>query len=336
MNNYYAVIMAGGIGSRFWPLSTPSHPKQFLDLMGTGSSLLQITYRRMRRFIPEENIFILTNEAYDSLVKDQLPNILDNRIILEPAMRNTAPCLLLVSLKIHKLNPNAKILVAPSDHWIEKEEAFQKDVESCFLATEQEGAIVTLGIKPTFAHTGYGYIETDNKDTSALKKVIQFREKPDPTTAENFIRQGNFNWNAGIFTWSAKTLINAFKELQPNMYLLFEKGLALYNSPEEKSFIASEYAHAENISIDYAILEKASTTLMKEASFDWNDLGTWKSIFEKLPKDEKGNAILNTNERLDSAIEDPRIHKDSTGEIQVELEHYRLHFMDGKIIISHK
>ncbi len=336
MNNHFAVIMAGGIGSRFWPLSTPSRPKQFLDLLGTGSSLLQTTYRRILRFIPEENIFILTNEDYESAVIEQLPNIRESRLILEPAMRNTAPCLLMAAFKIQKINPNASMVVAPSDHWIEEEEAFQKDLAYCLEASEQKGTIATLGIKPTFAHTGYGYIETEKESDAPLKKVIQFREKPDQTTAEKFVQQGNFSWNAGIFIWSTNTLIQAFKESQPAMFSLFEKGIPFYNTSDEKQFIASEYAKAENISIDYAILEKAKTLAMKEASFDWSDLGTWNSLYDKLPKDENGNAILKTNEHLDPSLEDPRIHRDSSGEIQVELDHFRLYFLDGKILITPK
>lgn len=182
MNNYYAVIMAGGVGSRFWPLSTPERPKQFLDFMGTGDSLLQKTYHRISNFVPEENILILTNEKYEPLVKEQLPQLLDTNLILEPEMRNTAPCLLYAALKIYKSNPKAQFLVAPSDHWIEDEKSFQEDIETCFQASESPGTLCTLGIKPTFAHTGFGYIETDKTDSNLLKKVIQFREKPDSET----------------------------------------------------------------------------------------------------------------------------------------------------------
>lgn len=291
--NYFAVIMAGGIGSRFWPVSTSEYPKQFHDMLGTGQSLLQKTYARINKIVPAENIYILTNERYLQLTLKQLPEISEQQIVLEPAMRNTAPCILLAALKIQKQNPNALMLVAPSDHWIEDEDAYAQDVVKCFNASEKEDILMTLGILPTFPNTGYGYIESDSNETSEIKKVKQFREKPDYETAKQFLAAGNFLWNAGIFIWSAESIVNAFKKHLNEMYNLFYKGWNQLNTSEEKAFIQQEYAKAENISIDYGILEKANNVYVKPAVFDWNDLGTWGALYDKLPKDGQQNATVN-------------------------------------------
>lgn len=293
-NNYYAILMAGGIGSRFWPVSTKNFPKQFHDMLGTGDTLIQRTFKRLNKLIPKENIFILTNEHYEKLVQEQLPGIQDRQIVLEPAMRNTAPCILYAALKIQKENPDALMLVAPSDHWIEDETAFANNIKSCFEASTQENVILTLGIKPAFPNTGYGYIEYEAAETP-IKKVKQFTEKPSYEVAKQFLESGNFLWNAGIFIWSIATIVNAFKNYQPELYELFEKGIPSYNTSSEKEFIQTNYAKAENISIDYAILEYAQAIYVLPAEFDWNDLGTWGSLYDKLNDTEetKTNAIVN-------------------------------------------
>ena len=291
--NYYAVIMAGGIGSRFWPVSTQEFPKQFHDMLGTGQTLLQKTFSRLNKIIPSENIFVLTNERYLEITLKQLPEITEKQVVLEPAMRNTAPCILLSALKIKKENPNALMLVAPSDHWIEDENAFSEDIQACFDAAENDSILLTLGIEPTFPNTGYGYIENDKKDISSIKKVKQFREKPDYETAKQFLAAGNFLWNAGIFIWSAESIVASFEKYLPQMKKLFSNGLSVLNTSEEKEFIKSEYSKAENISIDYGILEKADNVFVKKATFDWNDLGTWGALHEKNQKDENGNTIIN-------------------------------------------
>ena len=291
-NNLYAVIMAGGIGSRFWPVSTSAFPKQFHDMLGTGQSLLQKTHSRLAKGIPEENIWVLTNERYHDQVLEQIDGMASQQVVLEPAMRNTAPCILLSALKIAKKNPDALMLVAPSDHWIEDEEAFMQDVMTCFDACSKEDMLVTLGIQPTFPNTGYGYIESDNSDTSEIKKVLQFREKPDYETAKEFIAAGNFFWNAGIFIWSVKSIIKSFQQYLPQMYELFNSGASILNTSEEKQFVEEEYGKSENISIDYGILEKAMNVHVKKASFDWNDLGTWGALHDKLDKDGSMNAIV--------------------------------------------
>ncbi|MGB3345035.1 MAG: mannose-1-phosphate guanylyltransferase [Aequorivita sp.] len=295
--NYCAVIMAGGIGSRFWPVSTQAFPKQFHDMLGTGQTLLQKTFSRLNKIIPSENIYILTNEKYLEITLAQLPEISRIQVVLEPAMRNTAPCILLSSLKIHKQNPNALILVAPSDHWIEDETAFANDVQVCFDETEKNDVLLTLGIQPTFPNTGYGYIESDN-DGKLIKKVKQFREKPDYETAKQFLSSGNFLWNAGIFIWSSKSILDSFEKNLPQMNALFSKGMNVLNTSEEKQFIGTHYASAENISIDYGILEKADNVFVKSATFDWSDLGTWGALYDKLPKTDNQNAIVNAQVHL--------------------------------------
>ena len=291
--NYYAVLMAGGVGSRFWPVSTTDNPKQFHDMLGTGKSLIQKTFDRLNRFIPTENILILTNERYNELVLEQLPMVSQEQVVLEPAMRNTAPCILYAALKIQKLNPNAVMIVAPSDHWIEDEEAFAKDVKACFEKCEKEAVLCTLGIQPTYPNTGFGYIEYQKTDETSIKKVAQFREKPNLETAKEFLAQGNFLWNAGIFMWSVRTIVDAFKSYQPSQYDLFEEGMSCYNTGDEQDFIKENYPKAENISIDYAILEQSKAIYTLPASFDWNDLGTWGALYEKLNKDADENAVVN-------------------------------------------
>jgi len=291
--NYYAILMAGGVGSRFWPVSTSSFPKQFHDMLGTGDTLIQKTFSRLSNLIPKENIFILTNEKYNDLVLEQLPEVEQRQVVLEPAMRNTAPCILYASLKIQKENPDAVMIVAPSDHWIEDEQAFTNNVKQAFDYCSENDALMTLGIQPTFPNTGYGYIEFDKSTENDIKEVNQFREKPDYATAKEFIAQGNFLWNAGIFMWSAKSVVNAFQNFQPNLYELFEKGISVYNTTFEDDFIKENYGKAENISVDYAIMESAKNVFVSQATFDWNDLGTWGSLYDKLGRDEANNAVVN-------------------------------------------
>ncbi len=301
INNYYAILMAGGVGSRFWPVSTTDFPKQFHDMLGSGETLIQKTFSRLSRLIPAENILILTNERYNDLVLQQLPMVKSEQVLLEPAMRNTAPCILYASLKIKKQNPNAVMVVAPSDHWIEDEAAFAHDLQQCFDFCEKEKALMTLGIQPTFPNTGFGYIEFDKVDANPIKKVNQFREKPDYETAKSFLEAGNFLWNGGIFIWSAQSITEAFEKFQPQMNALFQNGFDSYNTTDEKQFILDNYPNAENISIDYAVMEKANNVYVLPATFDWNDLGTWGSLHEKLDKDHQNNAVVNATVILENA-----------------------------------
>jgi mannose-1-phosphate guanylyltransferase len=293
--------MAGGVGSRFWPVSTTELPKQFHDMLGAGSTLIQKTFSRLSKIIPAENIIILTNEKYNDLVLEQLPMVRQEQVLLEPAMRNTAPCILYASLKIRKMNPNALMVVAPSDHWIEDETEFANNLKHCFDFCKSNEALLTLGIQPTFPNTGFGYIEFDKQNENPIKKVNQFREKPNFETAKSFLKAGNFLWNGGIFIWSVQTIIAAFEKFQPEMSALFSGGNDSYNTNLEQNFINQNYANAENISIDYAILENANNVYVLPATFDWNDLGTWGQLHEKLDKDENNNGVINAKVILENA-----------------------------------
>lgn len=302
--------MAGGVGSRFWPVSTSNFPKQFHDMLGSGETLIQKTFSRLSKLIPAENILVLTNEKYNDIVLQQLPLIKQEQVLLEPAMRNTAPCILYASLKIKKKNPHAVMVVAPSDHWIEDETAFCDDLKTCFNFCQAENALMTLGIEPTFPNTGFGYIEFDKSDENQIKKVSQFREKPNYETAKSFLDAGNYLWNGGIFIWSVKTILDAFKIFQPQMNSLFEKGFEALNTDAEKEFINSNYPEAENISIDYAVMENAGNVYVLPATFDWNDLGTWGSLHEKLDKDSNNNTVVNAKVILENATNNI-IHSDA-------------------------
>lgn len=293
--------MAGGVGSRFWPVSTTDFPKQFHDMLGSGDTLIQKTFSRLTKLIPKENILILTNERYNDLVLEQLPMVKQEQVLLEPAMRNTAPCILYASLKIQKQNPNAVMVVAPSDHWIEDEAEFANNLQQCFDFCQKENALMTLGIQPTFPNTGFGYIEFDKSDNNPIKKVNQFREKPDYETAKAFLDAGNFLWNGGIFIWSVQSVTEAFEKFQPQMTALFQQGSDSYNTAAEKQFILDNYSKAENISIDYALMEKAKNVYVLPATFDWNDLGTWGSLHDKLDKDDQNNSVVNATVILENA-----------------------------------
>ena len=300
-NNYYAIVMAGGVGSRFWPVSTVEFPKQFHDMLGCGQTLLQKTFSRLEQLIPAENILILTNERYNDLVMEQLPMVQSEQILLEPAMRNTAPCILYATLKIQKMNPDALVVVAPSDHWIENENLFIEDLQTAFDFCKNENALMTLGIQPTYPNTGFGYIEYDKQDASQVKKVKQFREKPDYETAKLFLNSGNFLWNGGIFIWSVQSVLEAFENFQPQLLALFSEGIPVYNTADENDFILENYPLAANISVDYAVMEFATNVYVLPARFDWNDLGTWGSLHEKLPKDLQENAVVNSKVILENA-----------------------------------
>ncbi len=293
--------MAGGVGSRFWPVSTTEFPKQFHDMLGSGHTLIQKTFSRLSQLIPVENILILTNEKYNHIVLEQLPMVKPEQVLLEPAMRNTAPCILYASLKIKKQNPDAVMVVAPSDHWIEDEGMFVQNLQQCFDFCSAENALMTLGIQPTFPNTGFGYIEFDKTDSNPIKRVNQFREKPDYETAKSFIESGNFLWNGGIFIWSVRAIAEAFEKFQPQMNELFLKGWDDYNTTKEKDFISTNYASSENVSIDYAVMEKANNVYVLPATFDWNDLGTWGSLHEKLDKDSHNNAVVNASVLLNNS-----------------------------------
>lgn len=291
-SNYYAVIMAGGVGSRFWPLSTQEFPKQFHDMLGKGQSLIQRTFERINSLIPSENMFIATNKTYEHLVLEQLKKTSKEQLLLEPVMRNTAPCILYAALKIFHRNPDGIMLIAPSDHWIEKEEEFLRNIQTAFAACSENDILMTLGIQPDAPHTGYGYIQFE-ADASEIKRVRNFTEKPDIETAQQFLSSGDYLWNAGIFVWSVQSILKAFRELLPEMYELFDVENQL-NTEKEVLFMEENYPKAANISIDFGIMEKASNVHVLPVDFGWNDLGTWGSLYHKLDKDGNMNATVNS------------------------------------------
>lgn len=293
-SKYFAIILAGGVGSRLWPKSRKEHPKQFQDFMGSGKSLLQHTIERISFLVPKENFFILTNVIYKELVLEQLSGFKENQVLLEPCMRNTAPPLLYASLKINKINPNAQVLVAPSDHWITESDIFISDIEKAFNHCIDNEHLITFGIKPTQPHTGYGYLEVKKNEKSSITKVLKFKEKPDFNLAQSYVNSNNFLWNSGIFAWNVKTILKSFKFLQPEMYTLFINGLDVLNTPLEQDFIESNYHKAKNISVDYAIMEKAENVSVILASFNWSDLGTWNALYEQGDKDNLDNVTINT------------------------------------------
>lgn len=299
MKNQYCIIMAGGVGSRFWPMSTTAHPKQFLDILGTGRTLLQQTFDRFRELCPIENIYVVTNDIYESLVIEQLPNVLKENILLEPARKNTAPCITYASYKIHKLNPKALTVVAPSDHLITKEDTFIKAIKSCFTKAKNEDCLVTLGIKPSRPDTGYGYIQyidspIEEKD-KRIFKVKTFTEKPDHDMARFFMESGDFLWNSGIFIWSTESFIKSIEQNDPELAHSFKDGWDVYNTPGEKDFIKRAYNTCKNISIDYSIMEKAKNVYVRSSLIGWSDLGTWGSLYTHIRHDKGGNALVGKN-----------------------------------------
>ncbi len=287
--------MAGGIGSRFWPLSKTALPKQFLDILGTGRTLIQQTYDRFLPICPKENIIVVTNEQYIGLVAEQLPDLQPHQILGEPARRNTAPCIAYASFKIQSMNPEANIIVAPSDHLILKEENFLDLVKTALNFTAKRDALVTLGIKPSRPDTGYGYIQfTDDPSVNdpRIKKVKTFTEKPNLSLAKDFLVSGDFYWNSGIFIWSVSSILKAFDQHLAEVGDLFKEGASKYNTPEEKEFIDATYPVCSNISIDYGVMEKAKNVNVVLGDFGWSDLGTYGSLYTHLKQDKEGNAII--------------------------------------------
>ena len=298
----HLVIMAGGVGSRFWPMSTADRPKQFIDVLGVGKTLIQLTNERFSGVIPPCNVWVVTNEKYVSVVQEQLPDIPVDHILSEPCRRNTAPCIAYVSWRIKKENPKANIVVSPSDHIVTNPEEFRRVVTNCLKFTAETDAIVTLGMKPTRPETGYGYIQADLSTASARNKEIfrvdQFREKPDLATAIQYTKQSNFFWNAGIFIWSESTIVNAFRIYQPGVARIFENIMDILGTADEQRVIDEVYPECDNISVDYAIMEKAEEIFVCPADFGWSDLGTWGSLLAQTPHDLYGNAIIGENIQL--------------------------------------
>lgn len=291
MQNTYVAIMAGGVGSRFWPASREERPKQFLDILGVGKSLLRLTFERFLELCPAENIFIVTNESYKTLVKTHLPEISDNQILCEPSRNNTAPCIAYTAFKLQALNPNANLVVAPSDHIILQEKKFVDILRHALAFTAQNDALLTLGIEPSRPDTGYGYINyTATPVESNIHPVKRFTEKPPLETAKAFLASGDYLWNAGIFIWRTESLLQAFQQYAPAIHEILGANLACYNTPAEQAFINEYYPTTPKISVDFAIMEKADNVYTIPSSFGWSDLGTWGSLHVESNQDEQGNA----------------------------------------------
>ncbi|MGX7689880.1 mannose-1-phosphate guanylyltransferase [Flectobacillus roseus] len=289
-NNNYVIIMAGGVGTRFWPFSRISNPKQFHDVLGTGRTLLQQTADRFEEVCPQENIYVVTSEDYVDLVLEQLPFLRKEQVLAEPIRRNTAPCVAYASYKIAKRNPDANIVVAPADHIILKEKAFESKILTALEASAKGDVLVTLGISPTRPDTGYGYIQYIQNE-GEVKKVKSFREKPNLVVAQEFLASGEYVWNAGIFIWTAKSICQAFQKHSPRLHEIFEAGNNAYFTANEEQFVHNAYQSCESISIDYAIMEKSDNVYVVLGDIGWSDLGTWKSLYEVSEKDELGNVI---------------------------------------------
>ncbi|HEY0262154.1 MAG TPA: mannose-1-phosphate guanylyltransferase [Chitinophagales bacterium] len=299
MSNVYVAIMAGGIGSRFWPLSRTAKPKQFLDVMNTGKSLLQITYERSLKIAPSENIFIVTAAEYEHLVSEQLPELSSQQILLEPYRKNTAPAIAYVSGKIHAKNPNAIITVVPSDHLILLEEKFCGIINQCIQFAQDNEALITLGIKPYKPATGYGYIQfNEESGKDGFFQVKTFTEKPDLEIAKTFLKSGDFLWNSGMFIWKAKDILDALHKYLPDVGDCFDSNENAYFTDKEKEFVATAYSQCTNISIDYGVMEKAKNVYTISANFGWSDIGTWDSLYENYEKDYLGNAVKGSNVKV--------------------------------------
>lgn len=299
-SNTFIAIMAGGIGSRFWPSSREHRPKQFLDILGVGKSLIRLTFERFNKEYPTENILIVTNEQYRDLVKEHLPELEDWQILGEPSRNNTAPCVAYTAYKIQSINPDATFIIAPSDHIVLKEDIFLNSIAQAVDYANTNDALVTLGIEPSRPDTGYGYINYQKEDTHNIKKVKQFREKPDLETAKKFLASGDYVWNAGIFIWSVKRILEAFEKYAPEIYNIFENGKSNFGTPTEDDFINEKYPTTPKISIDYAVMEKAQNVYTLPVDFGWSDLGTWASLHAEYTKDEASNAVNSSHYLLDN------------------------------------
>lgn len=330
MNNTYCVIMAGGIGSRFWPLSKSTMPKQFLDILGTGRTFIQQTFDRYKKICHNENFFVVTSVDYKDLVLKQLPELNENQVLLEPLRRNTAPCIAYACYKIQTINPDANIIVAPSDHHIQQQEAFLEVIKKGLEFISNNDALLTLGITPNRPETGYGYIQIDSPQSNGLAenlhKVKTFTEKPDLQLAKIFLESGEFFWNSGIFIWSLKSILNAFEIHLGSVSELFKKGHKLYGTADEAPFLNKTYSECQNISIDYGIMEKASNVYVLCSDFGWSDLGTWGSLYENSNKDAQGNVVSGENVMLYGA-------KDCIVNMPNE-KLVVLHGLDGYIVVE--
>ena len=336
--NTYVAIMAGGIGSRFWPASRIQKPKQFLDILGTGSTLIQATYDRVKAICPEENIYVITNRQYVHLVKEQLPRMKNAQIIAEPARKNTAPCIAYMAFKLAAKNKDAQLVVCPSDHIMESKRRFNAALKKALDYSKGKDVLVTLGMKPTRPATGYGYIQfrENTKVADGVFKVKTFIEKPDLKLATRFIKSGEFLWNAGIFIWSAEAIISAFETHLKDLYDVFNEGSKVYNTNKERDFINNAYSLCKNISIDYGIMEKAENVYVVPSDFGWSDLGTWTSLYNAYKKDYLGNAVAGKNTLIFDATNCMVMSNDKKLVAVQGLEDFIVVDSDDVLLICHK
>lgn len=335
--NNYLVILAGGAGSRFWPISSEELPKQFLDILGCGRTLIQLTLERFNGLIHKENVWVVTAEKYREIVMEQLPEIPSGNILCEPCRRNTAPCICYVSWKIKKLNTKANIVVSPSDHLVVDIQAFQSAIDDSLSFAAETDAVVTLGLKPTRPETGYGYIKADLTYSSSRKhnifRVDEFKEKPTLEVAKEYIQSPNYLWNSGIFIWNVNTIINAFRVYEPEVSSIFEGLMPYYGTDKEQNKIDESYPQCKNISVDYAILEKAEEIFVFPASFSWSDLGTWNSLREQSDMDKYGNVCIGDNIKLYDTY-NTIVHTCNKKEVIVEgLDGYVVAEKEGKLLV---
>ncbi len=334
MNNNYCIIMAGGIGSRFWPLSKDNYPKQFLDILGTGKSFIRSTYERFSPVIPDENFLVVTNKAYKQLVLDHLPMLKPDQVLCEPARRNTAPCIAYAAYHIQSCCKEANIVVTPADHLVTNETEFQRIIRLGFdFLTKHQNALMTIGIKPSRPETGYGYIQVPKQDVlPEVVKVEMFKEKPNYETAVKFVAEGNYFWNSGIFLWTLDGIMQAFKQYLPEMVEVFEKGKHLFGTPKEQDFISEHFVDCPNISIDYGVMEKSPNTYTIPADFGWSDIGTWGSLFTHAKKDNNGNALRGKVVSVDN--KNSIINIEEGFEAVVEgLEDYLVAYRDHSLLV---
>jgi mannose-1-phosphate guanylyltransferase len=290
-SNTYVAIMAGGVGSRFWPGSREARPKQFLDMLGVGKSLLRLTFERFLPLCPASHIFIVTNAAYKALILEQLPELTDNQILCEPSRNNTGPCVAYTAFKLAGLDPNANFIIAPSDHIVLKPDVFLEKIRQALDFAADHNALLTLGVRPTRPDTGYGYIQFGEEAAPEVRKVLRFTEKPNLEFARQFVDSGEYLWNAGIFVWNVRTVLHAYEKLAPEIYRMLAEGVEVYNTPQEQNFIDRVYPGTPNISVDFAIMEAASNVYTVPADFGWSDLGTWAGLYAECPKDDQGNVL---------------------------------------------
>lgn len=333
----HLVIMAGGIGSRFWPMSTDECPKQFIDVLGVGRSLLQLTMDRFSGVVDAENIWVVTNGRYADMVKEQLPGIPSNHVLCEPCRRNTAPCIAYVSWRIKSQDPKANIVVTPSDHVVTNVEEFRRVIKHCLNFTEDNDAIVTLGMKPTRPETGYGYIQADLSQSSVRNKEIfrvdSFKEKPDLSIAKEYIKDKSYFWNAGIFIWNVTTIVNAFRIFQPTLSKIFEGMQDVFGTDKEQEIIDKRYPECQNISVDYAIMEKVEEIFVCPSDFGCSDLGTWGALLMQTKRDLYGNSVIGENVQL-YETKNCIVHTLQNKKVVIQgLDGYIVAEQDGKLLI---